>query len=120
MTNTQKLRTLIFTLITFLLCVSVSHATEIITCEVDRQGKTLFKGKCLFTAQSGGSFYLSGKNISRNIGAEGMMVWIDAKNTAFVQSIKFNGGVLNWGKATRSNKQKACWVGDYFKVCAWK
>ena len=116
----QQAKILFGSMVIFLMSMSMVHATEIVTCEIDRQGKTLFKGKCLFTLQSGGSFYLSGKNISRHIGAEGMMVWIDAKNTALVQSVKFNGGVLNWGKATRSTKQKACWVGSHFKVCAWK
>lgn len=98
-----------------------SAAGKIATCQIDENGKTIYKGKCTFTPQGGGSFYLSGSNLSKNIGLEGLMVWIEDKNVAVVQGPKFHGGAETWGQAVRSSKQKACWVGEgnSFKVCAW-
>ena len=41
------------------------------------------------------------------------------QDQAVVQATKLSGGASTWGEATRSQKEKACWVGDWFKVCTW-
>lgn len=98
-----------------------SAAGKTAKCQIDENGKTIYKGKCTFTPQGNGSFYLSGTSLSKSIGLEGLMVWIEEKNVAVVQGPKFRGGAETWGQAVRSTTQKACWVGEgnSFKVCAW-
>jgi hypothetical protein len=96
-------------------------ADKTVTCQVDESGKTLYKGKCTFTPQGKGSFYLSGSNLSKKVGVDGIMVWIEQPNVAVVQGTKPSGGASTWGQAVRSTKQKACWIGEgnSFKLCAW-
>lgn len=89
------------------------------TCQIDDGGSTVFKGKCIFTPQGNGSFYLSGKNLSETIGVDGLMVEVEQTNVAIVQATLLRGGATTWGQAVRSKHQKACWVGQDFKVCAW-
>jgi len=65
--------------------------------------------------------YLSGSNLSKKVGVDGIMVCIEQPNVAVVQGTKPSGGASTWGQAVRSTKQKACWIGEgnSFKLCAW-
>lgn len=106
----------------FLLISPISSAAgKTAKCQIDENGQTIYKGKCTFTPQGNGSFYLSGASLAKKVGVEGVMVWIEQKNIAVVQGTKFSGGASTWGQAVRSSKEKACWVGEdnSFKVCAW-
>ena len=47
------------------------------------------------------------------------MVWIESKNEVYAQISKLEGGSYMWGEVTRSQKDKACWVGNGFKICTW-
>ena len=47
------------------------------------------------------------------------MVMVERKNQAVVQATRIGGGGSIWGEAIRSQTQKACWVGNNFKICAW-
>ena len=47
------------------------------------------------------------------------MVMVERKNQAVVQATRIGGGSSIWGEAIRSQTQKACWVGNNFKICAW-
>lgn len=47
------------------------------------------------------------------------MVIVVGKDKAMVQATKLGGGGSMWGDAVRSPKQKACWLGNDFKICAW-
>ena len=79
------------------------------------------KGKCHFIAEKGGSFTLSNIN-SQNplIGdTKTLHVYIVDKGIAEVSSLHEDGITTSWGTATRSQKQKACWIGEDFKICAW-
>lgn len=81
---------------------------------------TSYKGRCHFIAEKGGSFTLSNIN-SQNplIGdTKTLHVYIVDKGVAEVDSLHEDGITTSWGTATRSQKQKACWVGSDFKICA--
>lgn len=93
--------------------------SKTVTCQVDDAETTVFKGKCVFTPQGNGSFYLSGKNLSQTMGIDGLMVYVEQTNVATVQATTLRGGASTWGQAIRSQHQRACWVGQDFKVCAW-
>ena len=88
-------------------------------CQIDEGGRQLYKGKCQFEAQGGGSFYISHPSFVQKVGVEGLMVMVERKNQAVVQATRIGGGGSIWGEAIRSQTQKACWVGNNFKICAW-
>ena len=96
-------------------------APKIVTCQIDEQGKTIFKGKCSFNPSEGGSFYLTNLNknkpLVRNIMDIG--VYIVEPGVAEVSGSLKGANNSRWGHAIRSTKQKACWVGSDFNVCAW-
>ena len=89
------------------------------TCQIEDSGKTIYKGKCNFDPQGNGSFYISHPSFAKKLNFEGIMVWIESKDQAVVQATKLSGGASTWGEATRSQKEKACWVGNGFKICTW-
>ena len=110
----------IFMGISILTCSSMALATpKTAICQIDEGGRQLYKGKCQFEAQGGGSFYISHPSFVQKVGVEGLMVLVERKNQAVVQATRIGGGGSVWGEATRSQSQKACWIGSDFKICAW-
>lgn len=97
-----------------------SAADKIATCKIVEQGKTTFKGKCRFYPGAGGAFSISNVNPNKPIVNETMMinVYVVKPNVAEVGGEVY-GHISNWGQAIRSNKERACWVGSDFKICAW-
>ena len=84
-----------------------------------------FKGKCTFLPEAGGSFTLmDAKGKDNFYGTIGMVsVYLTGKDTAEVSGLVLDegGGGHNsrWGAAKRSQKDRACWDGEDFRVCAW-
>ena len=97
----------------------VGAAPKAAVCQIEEGGRQLYKGKCQFEAQGGGSVYISHPSFVRSVGVEGLMVVVERKNQAVVQATRIGGGGSMWGEATRSQAQKACWLGSDFKICAW-
>ena len=97
----------------------VTAAPKSATCQINEGGRQLYKGKCQFEAQGSGSFYISHPSFVQKVGVEGLMVIVERKNQAVVQATRIGGGGSIWGEAIRSQTQKACWVGNNFKICAW-
>ena len=115
-----------FNITTFFISLSILTCSTVATaapksavCQIDEGGRQLYKGKCLFEAQGGGSFYVSHPSFAHKVGVEGLMVIVERKNQAVVQATRVGGGGSIWGEASRSQTQKACWVGNDFKICAW-
>lgn len=79
-----------------------------------------YKGKCKFYVEQGGTFSLSslqeGHQLLPNI--TNISVYILEKGHAQVRGLTTDGINSMWGEATRSTKDKSCWVGSDFKVCA--
>lgn len=94
---------------------------KVVTCQIDEQGNTTFKGKCKFIAAGGGSFALTNLNPDKPLFREIMdvKVYIVEPGVAEVRGLVKGGINSRWGQAIRSTKQKACWVGSDFKICAW-
>ena len=90
-------------------------------CQIDENGRTAFKGKCVFIPSTGGSFTLMSqspnKPLFRNI--MDVSIYITERNHAEVRGSLSGGHNSRWGEAARSQNQKACWIGSDFKVCAW-
>lgn len=89
------------------------------TCLLEEGGKTLYKGKCDFDPQGNGSFFISHPSFAKKLNFAGVMVWIESKNEVYAQISKLESGSYMWGEVTRSQKDKACWVGNGFKICTW-
>lgn len=79
-----------------------------------------YKGQCKFYVEEGGTFSLSslqeGKPLLPNI--TDVNVYILEKGYAQVRGLTTDGINSMWGDATRSTKDKSCWIGSNFKICA--
>jgi hypothetical protein len=118
----KKMKKLI-PLLTVLLLISGSTiaADRVVKCQIDSAGSPTYKGKCLFVPDTNGSFALLNpqKNKPLLIGITDVSVFIIEKGVAEVRGLTTDGINSRWGEAKRSTEDKACWVGEDFKVCAW-
>jgi hypothetical protein len=89
------------------------------TCKIESDGVTKYKGNCDFKPQSNGGFILSHPSFEKKIGHPSIEVEIDKYGKAIAYLEDEYYGYMDWGIVTRSQKEKACWVGDSFKICAW-
>jgi len=84
-----------------------------------------FKGRCMFVPEPGGSFSLSdASGKAKFYGTISVVsVYLTDKDTAEVSGLVLDpgGGGHNsrWGEAKRSTKDRACWDGSDFQICAW-
>jgi hypothetical protein len=89
-------------------------------CDVGNNYGEHYVGPCLFTADSDGSF-----SVSRAKGAAIMgditvvTVQIIEAGTAEVRGLTRAGINSRWGSAQRSKRDRACWRGSDFWVCAY-
>lgn len=92
-----------------------------VKCQIDSGNKVAYKGKCVFLPEEKGSFSLSNPSDNKPLLDEISIVsvYIVDKGVAEVRGLTTEGINSRWGEAKRSEKDKACWVGSDFKVCAW-
>lgn len=90
------------------------------SCRIVSQGAVQFSGRCRFIAERGGSFTL------RRARGRGPLygsilsvtVAIIGRGVAEVRGLTRDGINSRWGRAVRSRRNRACWVGRGFRVCA--
>lgn len=92
-----------------------------VKCQIDSNNETVYKGKCLFFPEAGGSFTLSNPTKDKPLTSSVIMINLDIikKGLAEVRGLTKDGINSRWGEAKRSLKDKACWLGEDFQVCAW-
>jgi len=103
----------------FMFAQNTLAADKVVKCEINSDGKKVFNAKCLFTPEAKGSFSLSNfkqKPLFDTISV--VSVTIVEKDVAEVRGLTSDGINSRWGEARRSAKDKSCWVGSDFKVCA--
>lgn len=91
-----------------------------VKCEIISSGQK-YKGDCIFKPKNAGTFTLTNTSLGKPIGStdiNSVTVFISGKDVAQV-SAEMGGSISRWGEAKRSQKEKACWIGDDFRVCAW-
>ncbi len=90
-------------------------------CLITSGNSTQFRGVCDFRAEPNGSFSLTSAKKSGRFFGDVMMVSVTvlSKNRADVRGLTKMGINSRWGSAKRSGKNRACWLGNGFKVCAW-
>ena len=100
--------------------LSNSVQAKTATCLITEGSSTTYKGKCDFHSEKGGSFSVTPIGKKTFDGERSTVsVYITGKDEAHVRGLTTAGINSMWGEAVRSQTQKACWVGEDFKVCAW-
>ena len=108
----------------------MSHAPlakeRTVKCQIDGMGEsgkieTEYKGLCLFFPDKQGSFSLANPKKDKPLTGSITMVSVTIieKGVAEVRGLTTDGINSRWGEAKRSQKDKACWEGEDFKICAW-
>jgi hypothetical protein len=113
-----KMKKLLFCL-GMLISLSAFSEDKVVRCEISSSGQQ-YLGNCKFSPQKGGTFTLSSTISGKALGKtdiNSVTVFISAKDVAQVSG-EMGGSISRWGQAKRSTKDKACWIGDDFQVCA--
>lgn len=99
---------------------TIKPAGRTVKCDIKSNGSSPFHGDCNFLAESGGSFTLgnvdSTKPITEDIAS--VNVYITGLDIAEVSGLTTGGIISKWGTAKRSTKDRACWSGEDFEICA--
>jgi hypothetical protein len=89
-------------------------------CVVASDGQPTYRGPCIFTAERGGTFHVA-PPMGREFpgGQTGISVEIVEPGVAEVYGLTPTGPASRWGTAVRSRRDRACWNGPDFSVCAY-
>jgi hypothetical protein len=90
------------------------------SCEIVSEGRVQFRGRCLFTLERGGSFSLGPLRRRGQLYGSilSVSVAVVGRGVAEVRGLTTGGINSRWGRAVRSKRDRACWVGRGFRVCA--
>ena len=92
---------------------------KIARCVIDSEG-TSYRGPCQYVVARGGTFTLSPAH-RRSFGEEvvSITVYVTGRGVADVGGLSRDRINSRWGRAVRSRRDSACWVGEDFSVCAY-
>lgn len=95
-------------------------ADKLVKCQIGPDNHPDYKGMCSFYSEPG-EFALSNPNKNKPLYGKIQMVSVDIteEGIAEVSGLTSRGNNSRWGEAKRSSQDKACWLGEDFKVCAW-
>lgn len=107
--------------ILFLVIANVRAGPRVVTCRIESDHEPAFRSECLFISEGRGSFSLTHPKKDNPImpGVIAIEVSIVSRDIAEVRGLTTEGINSRWGTAKRSVKNKACWKGEDFKICAW-
>lgn len=94
-------------------------ASKAARCMVVSGGATKFNGRCRFTSGRGGSFTLSRSRGALYGSIMSVSVTVLSRGGAEVRGLTRAGNNSRWGRAHRSKRDPACWIGSDFRICAW-
>lgn len=98
----------------------------LVNCRIESNGRVEFNRKCRFKlggrGEGAGSFSLSDRTGQGMLYADIMVVTVSVTSpgVAEVFGLTRHGNNSRWGTARRSNRNRACWDGPDFRICAWK
>ncbi len=89
-------------------------------CGITLDGEVAFSGPCLFAASESGTFHLRPAQGRVLVGdTTDITVWVDSPGVADVRGLTVHGINSRWGAARRSRRDRACWEGSDFSICAY-
>lgn len=89
-------------------------------CVVASNGMPTYRGPCRFTAERGGTFHVAPPRGREFPGGQtGISVEIVEPGVAEVYGLTPTGPASRWGTAVRSRRDRACWNGPDFAICAY-
>ncbi|ABB56554.1 hypothetical protein [Synechococcus elongatus] len=89
-------------------------------CVIQEAGRTTFNGACDFKQfGQNGSFTVTSLQSNWIAGRSVITVTVLSPGVAEVRGLTPEGINSRWGIAERSSRDRACWVGDDFRVCAY-
>ena len=89
-------------------------------CVVSSNGSPTYRGPCRFIPDGGGSFTVTpprGREFPS--GQTGISVSLTETGVAEVYGLTPRGPASRWGTAVRSRRDRACWNGPDFSICAY-
>jgi hypothetical protein len=93
---------------------------RVVDCRIESAGKVEVSGKCRFNPDEGGSFTLENIDADKPLYGEILMVTVAivSPGKAEVRGLTRRGVNSRWGAAVRSTRDRACWDGTDFRICA--
>jgi hypothetical protein len=87
---------------------------------VESAGKVELNGPCRFKSEAGGSFRLENVDRAKPLFGQTLTVSVSivSPDAAEVRGLTAQGNNSRWGAARRSTRDRACWDGSDFSVCA--
>ena len=93
---------------------------RVVRCVVAGADAPAYRGRCRFLPDGGGSFSLRpGAGRAFPGGTSDVSIHLIAPGQAEVRGLTTGGINSRWGEARRSTKDRACWEGSDFRVCAY-
>ncbi|MEA3018065.1 MAG: hypothetical protein QOI38_2787 [Sphingomonadales bacterium] len=89
-------------------------------CVVVSNGMPTYRGPCNFIPDGGGSFTIApprGRLFPGDV--TGISVTLEETGVAQVYGLTPRGVASRWGTAVRSRRDRACWNGPDFSICAY-
>ncbi|HXQ45059.1 MAG TPA: hypothetical protein VN806_00485 [Caulobacteraceae bacterium] len=110
--------------VTALALVAAPALAKTARCDI-RTSDGAYAGPCAFTLAAGGSFTIDPVGRSdffahakEDPGITDISVDVTGSR-AEVSGLTTDGINSRWGRASRSAKDKACWIGDDFSICVY-
>jgi hypothetical protein len=113
------MRKLLFALVPFILFAATAAEAQPARCVIASAGSATWRGPCDFRAERGGSFSVSPYRGSFGDGIGVISVSLIGPGVADVRGLTSDGVNSRWGEARRSNRDRACWIGEDFSICVY-
>ncbi len=98
-----------------------ASAGRVVRCRVESASVVALNGPCRFLAGGDGSFSLASADAGKPLYGEilDLSVTLLSPGAAEVRGLTRAGVNSRWGEARRSARDRACWEGADFRICAW-
>lgn len=99
----------------------MAQGYKVATCQIESGGKLEFNGRCRFMPDGGnGSFSVSTASGQGALYGEILVVTVSviSPGVAEVRGLTKAGINSRWGEARRQARDRACWAGSDFRICA--
>lgn len=100
------------------LAVAAPARAKVARCDINAE-VTSYQGPCQYNVARGGTFTLTPARGGAFGEIKAITVYVKRAGVAEVRGLTVDGESLPWGRAVRSTRNRACWVGQNFSVCAY-